>query len=185
MLRLPKGTLRAGCNFATAMVLFNLISGASVCFLDASLEDLRKKSERGKRFKDLLNGYYPWHQEVVSPERAISILWQYARNPLAHTFGFHHPDEGLQIGLMKSKLTDKKVRQVEEAAERPEWLPPTFLKVKQTSNGGTKLRVSSADLYISVPTLYWGTHRMLHSLFADRHQAERADALAVRLMEDA
>jgi hypothetical protein len=48
-------------------------------------------------------------------------------------------------------------------------------------------RTSNVDTVplISVPTLYWGTHRMLHNLFADPSQAEKADALAHKLMDGA
>jgi len=42
-----------------------------------------------------------------------------------------------------------------------------------------KDRGAGADeVTISVPGLYWGLHRMLHSMFGDAAEAAKADALA-------
>jgi len=176
MLRLPRGTLRAGCNFGAAAILFNLIAGSSVCFFDASLEGLGSKRDRGDRFKAVLRTYYPWGKEPLDSGRVIDSLWQYTRNPLSHALGLDEAGESPEIGLQKWPLTVRKVREIEEALERPQWLPPTAYEA--TSQVGRML-------LISVPTLYWGTHRMLHNLFADPQQAKQADALACSLLDRA
>lgn len=75
--------------------------------------------------------------------------------------------------MAKSPLSRKEVAELEEAAQRPRWLPPTLFE-KQSAG---------ARWWISVPSLYWGTHRMLHALFADRDQASRAERLVAELTE--
>jgi hypothetical protein len=59
LLRMPKAGYPAGCNFAAAAVLFNMIAGVSVCFYDASPKALTN-GDRGKRFKNVLIDFFPW-----------------------------------------------------------------------------------------------------------------------------
>lgn len=173
MLRLPipKAGLEAGCNFVTASIIFNIIAGASVCFYDAS--ETAFKEEKGKRFQKVLKSFYPWQDEPLSKDEGVLILYKKARNPLVHSLGLDTPPKdsgGQQIFIDKDSLTPSQIEEIEEAAIRPKILPPT-VSCQPTSYG-------SVEFKISVPTLYWGIHRMLHNLFSDADQATKADALA-------
>jgi len=55
-LPLPAVGIEAGCDFATAMTLCNLISEISVVLYTPR----NPKAGRGKRFKKLLEEFYPW-----------------------------------------------------------------------------------------------------------------------------
>src|SRR5437773_9677467 len=66
MLRLPMADLTGGCNFAATAVLFNIISGCSVCFYHASEEALTAVGQAGRRFRGLLEEFYPWVGESLS-----------------------------------------------------------------------------------------------------------------------
>ena len=163
-----------GCNFAAAAVLFNIIAGSSVCFYNRSKQALTEKKARGERFKEVLERFYPWQEEPIPKEQYVSLLYDQARNPLAHSLGLDAPPEGSmgkQVVLGKWCLTEAQVRELEESPSRPVWAPPTIVHPKPLAYGAT-------ELAISVPTLYWGVHRMLHALFADSTHAAKADVLA-------
>ena len=176
LLRLPvqQAGFEAGCNFACAAVLFNVIAGASVCFYEASENALADHRDRGKRFEEALEKFYPWLGEPFSKDQCVSTLYKSARNPLAHSLGLDTAPQGStgkQIALMKGPLTRDQIREIEEASIRPSWMLPTIVHLQALAYG-------SIELAISVPTLSWGVHRMLHALFADSGQATNADALA-------
>src|SRR4051812_37463160 len=90
LLRMPKAGYPAGCNFAAAAVLFNLIGGASVCFYDTSPQALATAGDRGKRFKDMLIAFFPWPAGISAKDGA-DVFYKYARNPLAHALGLDVP----------------------------------------------------------------------------------------------
>lgn len=174
LLRLPQEGLVGGCNFTAAAVLFNLIAGSSVCFYDPSEQALIDRSARGTRFKEVLEEFYPWQGEPVPKDDFISALYKSARNPLAHSLGLDVPPKGSigkQVVLMKSPLTEEQVYELEESKVRPSWTPTTIVHQEHIAYGST-------ELAISVPSLYWGVHRMLHALFADSSHAAKADSLA-------
>ena len=175
LLRLPQEGLEGGCNFTVANVLFNLVAGSSVCFYDPSEEALRNRGDRGRRFKAILEQFYPWQGEPLPKDDFISALYDSARNPLTHRLGLDAPPNGSsmgkQIALMKWPLTEEQIRELEESSTRPVWVHTTVVHQKNLAYGST-------ELAISVPALYWGVHRMLHALFADSAHAARADALA-------
>lgn len=163
LLRMPKAGFPAGCNFASAAVLFNLIAGASVCFYDASPKALAMSGDRGKRFKDMLTNFYPW-PPGVTPTNGADVFYKYARNPLAHALGLDVPNTP-DIGMNKGPLSERKIVELEDAATLPAWAAPA-------------LRQQGADYEVGVAGLYWGYHRLLHALFADQRHAAGAEALA-------
>src|SRR6266446_4256412 len=87
MLRLPMAGLAGGCNFAAASFLFNIIAGSSVCFYKTNEQAFTEKRDRSQRFRMVLTDFYPWHGELVDKGEAIEILYEAARNPLAHSLG--------------------------------------------------------------------------------------------------
>ncbi|MDP9235783.1 MAG: hypothetical protein M3P30_00035 [Chloroflexota bacterium] len=172
LLQLPLENLDAGCNFAVASVLFNLIGGCSVCFLDADAERPTRKPRGGDgAFKKLLNLYYPWQDEPVRPSKAIEILYHWARSPLVHALGIDEPQRD-NVALAKGPLPIARVLELEGLERRPDWLPPTLDPLEERE--GTLF-------VISVPTLYWGFHRLLHALFADENQGTLSEAFAAKV----
>ena len=166
LLRMPKSGFPAGCNFASAAVLFNMIAGGSVCFYDASAQALATPGDRGKRFKNALIDFFPWPTGVKAKDGA-SVFYKFARNPMAHALGLDVPDAP-EIGINKGPLSERKILELEDAAMLPAWAPPA-------------LKRQGSDYEIGVAGLYWGFHRLLHGLFADKKQADAAEALARHL----
>ncbi len=174
LLQLPRVEGDGGCNFATATVLFNIIAGSSVCFYDAQPSGLTNRGDRSRRFIGILTDFYPWAGEMVAKNVGVSILYQSARNPLAHSLGIDPPDatnKAKRILLKKSPLTADQVRELEDSTDRPAWAERTIVHIKRLHSG-------SEEVAISIPALYWGVHRMLHTLFADHVQVKDAESLA-------
>ena len=110
ILRLPYAQLKAGCNIASANLLFSLIGGISVCLYNASYEGfIGKTSDRGKRFKGVLRDFYPWDTEELQKEEAIEILYDSIRNPITHALGLYKPDETRRSMINKTRLSPKKI----------------------------------------------------------------------------
>ncbi len=174
ILRLPLPGLTGGCNLPAATAIFNIISGASVCFFNASINTLSNQRDRGPRFKDVLKGHYPWQGEPLPKDDAILILYNNARNPLVHSLGLDSPAlKGPFSRVVNSKepLSEMQIEQLENQLQRPQWAGST-LSQYVTLAGGDR------EVTLSVPALYWGVHRMLHSLFADATQVALSDQLA-------
>ena len=170
LLKLPRkwADLDAGQNFATSAVLLNVVSGASVCFYNANISNLTTHGDRATRFTGILRGFYPWGGDVRPTPQCISLLWEEARNPLAHSFGLTTPTTP-DLKLAKSHLPHRRIMELEDSITRPSWCEPTIFT---TSLGKTGL---------SVPTLYWGVHRMLHKLFRDSAQVANAETFCTSI----
>lgn len=174
MLRLPSAGLAGGCNFAVASFLFNVIAGSSVCFYKTSAAAFTAKGDRGTRFEGLLADFYPWQGEPVAKATAIDILYDAARNPLAHSLGLEAPPPAghvaREIPLAKRPLSEAEIAELEDETVKPVWVGPTVAQGKAASG---------ADSFkISIPALYWGVHRMMHALFADAVHVADAEAVA-------
>jgi hypothetical protein len=168
-LRLLVGDL-AGSNLTAGASLLNLIAGSSVCFFQASMTGLTTPGDRGRRFIDLLTAFYPWAGEVPAGVNGPAVLYERARNPLLHGLGLEDPKLAPRDVLFsKFPLTVDKIVELEESATRPAGVPPTLDQRPGTSSVG--------ELYVTVPALYWGVHRMLHALFANIGQVTAADQL--------
>lgn len=173
LLELPRVDSDGGCNFATAAVLLNIIAGSSVCFYNADPAGITNRSDRGKRFRGILNAFYPWAGEPISKDVGVALLYESARNPLAHSLGIDTPDGSTkpkQVFLKKWPLTTQKVTELEDSVDRPSWAETTIVHAKILTAGGE-------EVAISIPALYWGVHRMLHSIFSDLDQVQGAEAL--------
>ncbi|HEY83284.1 MAG TPA: hypothetical protein G4O01_08390 [Dehalococcoidia bacterium] len=168
LLQLPKSDLNAGCNFAAAAVLFNIIAGFSVCFYNASLQGLKSRKERGGRFKGLLRKYYPWANEPVGKDTGVKVLYEAARNPLAHSLGVYEPGAEWRVMLGKDALTASQIETMENSKSRPVWLPPTISKTELA-------------FQIYIPTLYWGVHCLVRRLLNETKQAESAEKFHMEL----
>lgn len=174
LLQLPKVESEGGCNLTAAAVLFNLIAGNSVCFYQASASVFTERRNRGARFVEMLRSFYPWDDEDVTGEEGAGFLYDSARNPLAHSLGLDPPAPGAtgkQVKLRKWVLSSAQISELEESGHRPAWSGRTISEVERSGSTITKAS-------ISIPTLYWGVHRMLVALFRDSGQVQKAEALA-------
>ena len=174
LLRLPltEHELNAGCNLATAVALFNLIAGASVCLYDASFKSISNRVDRARRFKAVLRDFYPWQNDGLSVDEAVDCIYDAARNPLSHSFGLDDPTQSpYEVILQKESLSTNQIIELEDAPKRPAWAKSTIISMRLRSIGTTVV-------ILSVPTLFWGVHRMFHSLVSNPNQAAAANALA-------
>lgn len=178
MLRLPipREGLDAGANLTTATLLFNILAGSSVLFLRSSVEALESRNERGVRFKELLSEYYPWAEDDLHAESAAAALYEWARNPLAHSLGVGKDrrvfpgaptvaDHPVAIMIAKRPLDQIEVEAIATSRERHPALEPT-------------LSLIGSELVVNVVTLAWGVHELHRRLFEDRPQAVEANRTA-------
>lgn len=171
--------LDGGCNLTATMLATNIIAGASVLFWNSSVEALRNRGDRGKRFTDVVTVHYPWlANDAVTPELGAKLLWDHARNPLSHTLGVGKqaqlfpgiPREEQGVWLSKPHgLTAASVEDLMGAENRPNYMIATV-----TAEPG--------GYVISVVTLAWGVTRLLRNLFADSNHADAAETTACRLL---
>jgi hypothetical protein len=165
--------VREGFNFPLSSYLLDLISGISLCFYSASRSGFLSTSGRGPRFKSCLLFAYPNESDLpVSKQRLTDLLWEYARNPLAHALGVYlpHPSSPNEdVALSKSRISMVKVASLENSVARPTFCLPTI----------TITRGRAKTIYnLHLSTLYWGVHRMLHTLFQDATQIRGSMMLA-------
>jgi len=172
LLLFPCVVLDTGFNLTAASLLFNILAGISVCFHNPSLPALtdHRSHPRGTKFKELLEEYYPWEGEPLAPAEAIDVLYAKARNPLAHSLGLDSPTshDPSKVYIGKHFLTEEEIMRLESSQQRPKGLRPTVYK-------------QNSDFVISVPTLYWGTWRLLQKLFRDKDQMKRAEEFLKQL----
>lgn len=172
LLQLPKGDLNAGCNYAAASVLFNMISGLSVCLFNASFDHFMSSNPKGqgKRFTDLLISYYPWQSEPVQKDTAVRVLYHSLRNPLTHCLGLYRPGEKYSSNIEKNPLDLKQISELESSKTRPNWLNPTI-----------RLSQSVYHFDVNIDTLYWGVNRLIENLLNDKQQVKTAEAFLLQL----
>ncbi len=179
LLQLPLGSPNApGCNFATAAVLLNLLSGFSVCLFDTSVESLKSRTGRGDRLKRLLTRYYPWDGEQFSPTKGSEWLYDVIRNPMAHSLGVQVTSEDKWVGIWKRSLSLVEVKRLEDDSQRPIWVDQEVLGLtvfKRPVSGGQICE------FLSVPCLYWGVWRLLDRLCKDPTQMKKAEELLEQL----
>lgn len=141
-----------------ATMLVNVISGTSVL-----VKPKPTNAEAGKKFKDLLERYYPFADEklAIKPEKAATLVYKHFRNPLAHSLGIGESGEQLKIvrGVFP---TEGDLEAFERASERPS-LKPT---IEEMAGGGVRLRLKP---------LYWGVRRMIERCTADTAAMAEAD----------
>lgn len=115
-LPLPDADLHAGQNFAAAAALVNFIAGASVWFYDASEDGLSNRGDRTRRYRETLERYWPWDNgEDVPAAEGVQVLYDYTRNPLAHSFGPPDPADGTLISIAKRPLSEAEIVELDTA----------------------------------------------------------------------
>lgn len=170
MLRLPllEHDLGAGCNFASANVLLAIVSGVSA-LLTSSLDTTGKS---GALFKKILLDYYPW--DVQSPEgsvveRSIDHLYQYFRNPLAHSLGIKTKGN-FQVAVAKTKegLSEADIEQLENSLSSP---GSAISYTPITLNNEQIERIT-----LNIPSFYWGVREMVKRFSGDASQMQKTEA---------
>jgi len=179
MLRLPMRAqgLNNGCNFASASVICNLISGVSVTIFQPTVIQKPDKYGSiqmigsGEAFKEFVKAFYP----DPSPKRRLDIadvLYKKLRNPFAHALGVLGKS-AYQLEIKKAPsmnaatpgdgLTQDEVTAIEESLQRPSW-------VRLGVNG------SGSQWEIIVDFLYRDALDMMVGLAHDTTQMQQAEA---------
>jgi hypothetical protein len=135
MLRLPMQGhgLNNGCNFASASIICNLISGISVTIFQPAVIQRPDRHGNmhtigsGDAFKEFVMAFYP----EVSPQRrseVAEVLYRQLRNPFAHALGVLSKG-AFQLAIKKvlspnsamkgDGLTQAEVAEIEESPQRP------------------------------------------------------------------
>jgi hypothetical protein len=179
MLRLPMQAhgLNNGCNFASASVICNLISGVSVTiFQPAVIQKPDKHGNMqmigsGEAFKKLVAAFYP----DPSPQRrsdVANVLYKQLRNPFAHALGVLGKG-AIQLAITKvtspkaamkgDGLTQAELAAIEESPQRPGGIP---LGVQGSGN----------QWEIIVDYFYRDALDMMVALAQDAQQMQQAEA---------
>ncbi len=152
MLRLPmpESGLDAGCNFAAATFLLDLISGISTALYAGP-------GGSGARFQTVLRKYYPWEMEPpggVDGKTGSSALYKIFRNPLVHALGLGNE----RVAIGKSGLPEDLLENLERSVTRPPSGPAE-----------ATIKVYPADnrMDLLVEGLYWGVRCMVLRLTGD------------------
>ncbi len=153
MLRLPipAQNLDAGCNFAAATYLLDLISGISTALYDG-------RGGSGVRFKAIVEKYYPWETEPVggvTAKAGSEVLYNVFRNPLVHALGLGKA----HVAITKSNgLPEDLLEALECSMTRPAvGSYEATIKVHRADNG----------MDLVVDGLYWGIRVMVRRLTDD------------------
>lgn len=170
MLLLPRAQcgLEAGCNFAIAHVLLNIVSGISTILFE-------QDGKSGAIFKRLLTNWYWPHDppDGLSPEDASDALYNEFRNSLIHALGMQVTlDRKTDVRTIErtkrvfkikriSNLDNSSLAALEEHHMRPTAIGPT-------------LRYTDEKTVLLVEGFYWGTRKMIGKLSEDATTMQRA-----------
>src|SRR6516164_4867580 len=99
--------LTTGYNFASAALLCNIVSGIAESIFKPRTQwrmrdGRRQRMHTGDRFLRLLWNYYPW-ERGERPRRDANRIYQYLRNPFAHSLGLQD-DHGYAVLVGKTGL---------------------------------------------------------------------------------
>jgi hypothetical protein len=179
MLRLPMQAhgLNNGCNFASASVICNLISGVSVTIFQPGVTQKPDKHGNmqmigsGDAFKEFVKVFYP---DPSSQRRldVADVLYKQLRNPFAHALGVLSTG-AYQLEIKKilstnaatpgDGLTHAEVAAIEESPQRPRGI---ILGVQGSGN----------QWEIIVDFLYRDVLDMMVGLAHDTTQMQQAEA---------
>lgn len=150
-----------GGSFASCTLMLDVIAGLSVCLYSRQGRiGLETSRDRGDRYREFLQQYYPWEYESLDSGQVSEILWEFLRNPLVHSLGIL-PFRGIAVNanrvqINKSALLFQQILELENVA-RPIWLSSTF-------------ELERSTFHVNIPPLYWGLHQLLRNLFSDVNQ---------------
>lgn len=179
MLRLPMQAhgLTNGCNFASASVICNLLSGVSVTIFRPAVTERPDRHGKmqpigsGEAFREFVKAFYPDPSAQRRAEVA-DVLYRYLRNPFAHALGvLGKGDLRLKVSKVTPPnaptkgdgLSQAEVAAIEESPQRP---------------GGVTLGVQGTgnQWEIIVDFLYRDALDMMMALAQDAQQIQQAEA---------
>lgn len=179
MLRLPMQSqgLTNGCNFASASVICNLLSGVSVTIFQPAVSERPDRHGKmqpigsGEAFREFVKAFYP----DPSAQRRAEIadaLYRHLRNPFAHALGV--------LGKATVKLDVTKVTPP-NAATKGDGLSQAEVSAIEESlqrPGGVTLGVQGGGTTweIVVDFLYRDALDMMVALGEDAQQMQKAEA---------
>lgn len=164
-LPLPEIGLNAGCNFAIANSLLALISGISSLLTD----NFDTSGQSGDLFKKILLDYYPWDlqpPEKSTKERSVDHLYDYFRNPLAHSLGIKTKGNFLVV-IAKNGLSETEIERLEQSQSSP---GPAIVYTPITVKNEQIEQIT-----LNVANLYWGVREMLKRLSNDTNQMQKTE----------
>lgn len=170
-LPLPEQDIKAGCNFSVANSLLSLVSGLSA-FLTANIDT---SGNSGSKFKEVLLNYYPWDLQPPvnsTKERSVNHLYEYFRNPLAHSLGLRRKGNFL-IVIAKGVLSEKQIEELEQSAT------PHAQAIEYTPITLNNEQIEQITLYVEY--FYWGVREMLKRLSSDTKQMKKTEQGLVSL----
>lgn len=164
-LPLPAQDINAGCNFAIANSLLSLVSGLSA-FLT---ENIDTSGNSGTKFKEVLLNYYPWDLQPLvnsTKERSVDHLYEYFRNPLAHSLGLRRKGNFL-IVIAKGILSEQEIEKLEQSTT------PHVQAIEYTPITVNNEQIEQITLYVEY--FYWGVREMLKRLTIDTAQMQKTE----------
>ncbi len=162
MLRLPMKDLGldAGCNFAAANCILSLISGL------AALTCPRLSTDRiaGHKFTEVMLRYYPWDLKLaqLERERRTKHLYDFFRNPLAHSFGVRTKGNFWVNISRVNAMTEFRLEELEKGDQLYEELIYEPVNVK-----GEDIE----KITLVVDHLYANARKMLRTMISDTETA--------------
>ena len=170
MLKAPIPGCNAGFNLTIASILLNLFSGFSRRLYRPS-----GSPNDNERFKSMLKDFFPWENSKLEPEDGADLLYHSLRNPLTHELGMKGKEK--VIVAKSGRTPDEKIEELENSESKPPWLSPPIVHVN--------LYNQYFEWHVSVTSLYWATHRLLHNLLNDEKHALKAEKRLKKLLEKA
>ena len=130
MLRLPMQAhgIYNGCNFASASVICNLISGISVTIFQPTVIQKHRCGKMqmigsGEAFEEFVKAFYP-DESAQRRSDVADVLYKQLRNPFAHALGvLSRGAYQLNIARPGDGLTQAEVEAIEESPRRPNSIP--------------------------------------------------------------
>lgn len=178
MLRLPMQAhgLTNGCNFASASVICNLLSGVSVTIFQPAVTEKRDRNGKmrpigsGEAFTEFVKAFYP-DPALQRRAEVADVLYRYLRNPFAHALGVLRKGD-LQLKVIKvthpnaatkgDGLSRAEVAAIEESPQRPDGVT-------------LGLRGTGSQCEIIVDFLYRDALDMMLALAKDGQQMQQAE----------
>ncbi|MES9949358.1 MAG: hypothetical protein ABW118_10395 [Candidatus Thiodiazotropha sp.] len=160
MLKAPFPECATGFNLSIASILLNIIAGFSRRLYRPS-----GSPNDSDRFKSMLIDYFPWVDPDLQPVKGANLLYYSLRNPLTHELGIKGKEK--VVVSKNGKSTDKEIYELENNEHKPLWCSYPVAYVN--------LYNENFEWNVSVPGLYWATHRLLHNLLNDQSHISEAD----------
>lgn len=152
--------IEGGCNFASCTLILDVISGLSVClYFRENKIGLNTNRDRGPRFKEFIEHYYPWQYESLDKKDVSKALWKFLRNPLVHTLGV--------LPLAAASRTVERVQINKSPLEMQEILD---LEDSRSYRLSSTFELVNSTFHVNIPPLYSGLHQLFRNLFSDDNQ---------------